>query len=180
MTDLQSPSNPQRLIPSFRQPDPTPSPLPPESLPPWTGPSPSQSQSEGPGSWSDDGPDAPSDASKAPGTRTGGSSRVSKPTIDETTELLIGALGLVVAAAAFALRQWARRELRKPTAAQEDRIGRPLARIALRHVPAHLLNADLMDVLAAGGAVGVYLNDGPLTEPMHVDPGQLPNQDQEA
>jgi hypothetical protein len=124
--------------------------------------------------WPDDETDEPS--ARRGSTRTEGSSRVSKPTLTETSELLIGVLGLVVAGAAFALRQWARRELRKPTKAQEERIAAPLARIALRHVPAHLLNATLMDTLTAGGAVGVYLNDGPITTPTYDDAGELADQ----
>jgi hypothetical protein len=98
-------------------------------------------------------------------TRTGissGSESVKKPTHAETTALVVG-LVLAVGSIAGAVIRWrTRKELRRPTDGQADRIAAPLARIGLRHLPAHLLNADLMDGISAGAALGVYLNDGPL------------------
>jgi len=84
---------------------------------------------------------------------------------------MIGFVGLVVAGAAFLLRRTRGVDLRQPTEDQAEGMAKPLARLALRHVPAHLLNADLLDILSFGAATGAYLNDGPLTEPLYEDPG---------
>lgn len=96
---------------------------------------------------------------------------VKKPDPEATTALVIGALGLVVAGAAFLARRRTRRKLRQPTKRQSRDIAEPLARIMLRHADPSLLNPDLADVIAAGGAFGAYLNDGDLFEGSAIDSG---------
>jgi hypothetical protein len=96
------------------------------------------------------------------GISSRGSESVKKPTHAETTALVVGLVLAVGSVAAAVVRWRTRKELRRPTDEQADRIAAPLARIGLRYVPAHLLNADLFDLVSAGAAVGVYLNDGPL------------------
>lgn len=117
-------------------------------------------------------PDPPNRRPDPPaGTRTASSSPVSKPTAAEAAKLVAGILGLVVAGVAAVVAWRGRRELRRPTGQQLDDIAAPLARIAVRHVPAELLNADLADGLLAAGAIGAYLGDGKLIRPPTIDAG---------
>lgn len=170
-------------IPSFRPPahhrrlDPPTAELPevdPESPPA----SPSTSPLQGPGP--DASPFDPSshrpDLDDRPATRTATSSAGTEPrpaSPKETAKLVAGLLGLLMLGVAGLVR-WSRRgrvQLRQPTPEQLDDIAAPLARIAMRHVPAALLTPDLVDAGLAGAAVANYVNDGQLVAPVDVDPG---------
>lgn len=105
-------------------------------------------------------------------TRTSASTGDADPKL--TAELTAAALGVVVAAIAFAvqLRRGARRrQLREPSNAQLDDMAAPLARIAGRHLPVEVLNKDLVDGLIFAGAAGRYLRDGDLLVEDLVDAG---------
>jgi hypothetical protein len=94
-----------------------------------------------------------------------------KPDSEQTTRLMIGALGLVVAGAVFLVKLRTKRKLRQPTKSQYRDIAEPLARLALRHADVSWLNPDLVDIIAAGSATGAYLNDGDLLEGSATDSG---------
>ncbi|HWB34594.1 MAG TPA: hypothetical protein VHA75_01070 [Rugosimonospora sp.] len=107
-----------------------------------------------------------------PGIRTGSSSAGSeRPSARDTAKVVgglllagIGLVGLVVR-----LRHDAR--LRKPTGKQLDDMAAPLARLALRYVPAEALSPTLLDVTGFVAATTEWLGDGPLLERAQVDPG---------
>jgi hypothetical protein len=96
---------------------------------------------------------------------------VKKPDAAQTTALVVGLLGLVVAGAGWLVQRRAGRKLREPTKAQTSGVAEPLGRILIRHADLSLLGPDLADIIAAGAGVGAYLNDGPLLEGPAVDPG---------
>lgn len=104
-------------------------------------------------------------------TRTGTSSPGSKPKHADVALLVVGCLGLVVLAAAGLVRWRLRAQLRRPTDDHLEDVAGPVARILMRHVDLSKLPADLGDVIAAGTAVGHYVNDGPLIEAYYEDPG---------
>lgn len=132
------------------------------------GPETSPSTPESPGG----PPDRPARRPAGAATRTGTSSAgTDLPTAAETAALIAGLLGLALVGVAAVIRWRGRRQLRQPTKGQMHDIAAPLARIALRHVPAELLNPDLADAASAGAAFAAYVNDGPLIEPVYVDAG---------
>lgn len=111
-------------------------------------------------------------------TRTGTSAGTGDPPrVDgrAAARLIAGLLGAVavVAATVVGWRRGAR--LRRPTKGQLDDIAAPLARIATRHVPAHLLHEDLADAVLAASATGAYLADGPFIAWQTPADGDLPN-----
>lgn len=108
------------------------------------------------------------------GTRTATSDStgdVPKASAKETAKLVAGLLGLVVAGVATLVRLRRGVQLRRPTVGELDDVAAPLARIAVRHVPAGMLTNDLADVAAAAAATGAYLSVGPLIEAVFVDAG---------
>jgi hypothetical protein len=63
------------------------------------------------------------------------------------------------------------RAFRQPTPRERDDIARPLARIAVRHLPLDLIGDDLADITEATVATHDYVSAGPLLT--------LPNPDDE-
>lgn len=119
-----------------------------------------------------DGPDGPEyPRQDHPPTPTDTSSPASKPSPAVTAGLIAAAIGMVAVAGAAVVKWRLQRTLRTPTEPQRGSIAAPLARIALRHVDLAWLNKDLADVLTAGNAIGDYVNDGPLLQPLHPDAG---------
>ena len=151
----QLPPHRRGVIPAFTQPTPDQTPPAAVTAPPPAGLEPDQLDRA---QWTR----TPSsrDAADEP-TRTVTSS-VGKPKTAEVTALVIGLLALAVSAGAFLARARFGQQLRRPTKQQYRNIAEPLARIGLRHFDASALPADLGDVIAAGGAAGEYLTDGPM------------------
>lgn len=160
------------LIPTFAQPeqvpDVAPLPAPAETIPAPPMLPPPRRGLRGLLSPRPDGPD---------GTPTENSSRGSgkRDPVDEADAVLLltGILGMLAAAAVWIVQSRSRGMLsfRQPSKQQSADIARPLAAIAARHVPAHLLNADLADVIHAGNATAAYATAGPLIVPA-VPPAQ--------
>lgn len=175
-TTEPKPPDPTAVLPQFRQPAP-----PPPGQPEDPTPTPGRPVKAGDlvdygDSWTPVEPRA--HRSKAD-TRTGTSSSVSKPSQDDTVALVVGLLAVVVGVATLAIRWTRGRALRPPTDGQAEGIARPLARLGLRHLPAEIFNADLVDALTAATAVTGYLTDGPLTEPLDLEP-DIPDDLQES
>ncbi|HET6215339.1 MAG TPA: hypothetical protein VFE14_20910 [Micromonosporaceae bacterium] len=118
------------------------------------------------------------DATRTPTSDTTGDGGPKPPDAKTTAKLVAGLIGLVVVGAAALIAHRRGRELRQPTGEQLDDIAAPIARIALRHVPAGLLSADLADAMLAASATGAYLSDGPLLSDRLVDTG-LPGPDED-
>jgi hypothetical protein len=100
----------------------------------------------------------------APGktaTRTKTSSTGDPGKVD-TAQLVAAGLGLAAAAVAWAVRAWRRQQLRRPTREQLHDIAEPIGRLLTRTWDATRVNADLLDVIDAGAATILYLEDGPL------------------
>lgn len=72
-------------------------------------------------------------------------------------------LGLI-AAAGLTLRS-RHKTLRTPDRQQLDAMSRPLARVACRHLPMHLLGPDVLDLTKAARATSDYATAGPLVIP---------------
>lgn len=119
---------------------------------------------------SDDTPTGIYSPGKSGEEKSGGAG--SKPTKQETAELIAGILGLVVLGIALVVDQRGRK-LRKPTHDEYGAIATPIARIVLRHADGEWLHPDLVDVLVAGNAVGGYINSGEplITHTRAVDDG---------
>lgn len=161
---LQSLNQPRALIPSFTQPTPPPATTEPDNPPP---PSFQLAPAARPRRVVDDEQ-----------SRTGTSSAGSKPTQTEVAGLVVGLLGLLVSGIAFLVQLRAGRGviMRRPTRDESRDIAAPLARIALRHADLSLLGPTVADVIAAGGATGAYLTNGPLLGyDGSVDDGVPPN-----
>lgn len=86
--------------------------------------------------------------------------------------LFIALVGIGVTAAAIVVKR-ARpgRKLRRPTDAQVRKFGTAVADLTLRFVELSKLSPALVDGIKAAGAVGQYIEDGPLTVPDLPDPG---------
>ena len=100
-----------------------------------------------------------------PGTRAATRTRTSstgEPGKVDTAKLVAAGLGLAAAAAAWAIRSWGRRRLRRPTGEQLRDIGEPVARFLTRNWDATTVDANLLDFIDAGAATILYLEDGPL------------------
>jgi len=106
--------------------------------------------------------------------RTGTRTRTSTSGDDQvdTAKLVAAGLALSAALAAWAVRSLARRRLRRPSDEQVRDIARPLARLATRFWDEARVDGALLDVIEAGAATALYLEDGPLlTRELDVDPG---------
>jgi hypothetical protein len=176
---MSSPSAPAVPLPQFRQP------LQPD--PPVTSPSPTDPTSPAaPSPTSPDSPppsplllgrpgrEQPKPAATTPSASSSASEQpdlVKRPAVKDAAVVIVGILGLVVGAAALGVRWRGQRELRRPTAQQLEDVAQPLARIAHRHADASWLNLDLLDILAAGNAIGAYITEAPLTVQLTPDAG---------
>jgi hypothetical protein len=155
-------------LPAFSRPDAPPSPSPlataesPDTLAPWKGDQPGPVDE--PGALQRDLP-IPRPAPSA--TRTGTSVTSDEPEADPkvVVGLVVALTGIGITAAAVAVRRFRGRRLRKPTTTQVRAFARPVADILLRHFDLVRLNKDLASAVEAAGAVGAYIDDGPLTEP---------------
>lgn len=180
---LPATPKPVSMMPQFAQPtpppnDPAPTPAAserPDAHPPTSLPlSPARSLRERLGMLKPDHGDTPtgiySPGKSAGDEKSGGAG--SKPTKQETAELIAGILGLVVLGIALVVDQRGRK-LRKPTHDEYGAIATPIARIVLRHADGEWLHPDLVDVLVAGNAVGGYINSGEplITHTRAVDDG---------
>lgn len=112
-----------------------------------------------------------------PSTPTRTSSAGSSPEISEkdAVALAAGLVGVIGLAAAWVVRMRHGRtmRLRRPSDADTEAIGEPLGRILWRHARQYWgwVGPDLADIIKAGTATGVYLNDGDLLQPAAVDAG---------
>lgn len=111
----------------------------------------------------DDGghPGHPSPGPRATRTSTRTTNSSSGDTVD-TAVLIAAGLGLTVALAGWAVRVWSKQRLRRPTKEQLRDIAKPLARLAARTWDAAVVDKTLLDVIEAGAATALYLEDGPL------------------
>jgi hypothetical protein len=80
----------------------------------------------------------------------------------EQVKDVIGGLFIAAVVAAGLVYRNSQRTLRKPTPRELDAIASPLARIACRWLPMHLLGPDLLDATAAVKATSDYVGSGPL------------------
>lgn len=83
-------------------------------------------------------------------------------------EMLYGLISTAEMAGSWAveLRTGRARTLRPMTPENAEDLATAAAAIAARHVPAHLLHPDLVDLIRAGNALGSHLREGPLTMPL--------------
>lgn len=163
-TKTDPPGPPRAMVPTFRQPPPPePEPI----------PAPETAGAENLFRPAEDSPNRPAlgrlfaQSEHGDGTRTDTSaSPGSKPKHADITVLVAAVLGLLVLVPVAYINWRSRGTLafRKPTEHQTKDVASPVARILMRHIDLSKLPADLGDVLAAGAAVGVYVNDGPLIE----------------
>jgi hypothetical protein len=65
-------------------------------------------------------------------------------------------------------------ELRQPTDDELRGMGDPLGRIAGRHLPQGVVNADLLDAADFADGVRRYVTADALLIPTHAEPGQDP------
>lgn len=153
------------VLPAFSRPAEPPSPSqPPPNLATPDQPDTIQAAELGPG---DVERDLPIPRPAPSGTRTATSATSDEPEADPkvVVGLVVALTGIGVTAAAVAVRRFRGRRLRKPTATQTRAFARPVADILLRHFDLVRLNKDLASAVEAAGAIGAYIDDGPLTEP---------------
>lgn len=122
-----------------------------------------------------------SDAYRAPSTpspgaasaRTNISDTDERPAADPkaTIALMIGLLGALFAGVGILTRVRRGYRLRQPTKRDLRDMAEPLASIALRHLPAALINGDLADAAAVAAALSSWAEAGPILEPSDVDAG---------
>lgn len=113
-------------------------------------------------------------SSPAPGDRP-----IGKADLKLTGELVAVVVGAAFVGLAAVVRMRKGRKLRQPTKTQLGDIGKPLGRIAGRHLNPEWLNADLIDIIEAGSAVAGWAAEGPLTVPDKPNPtlpGSLPEE----
>jgi hypothetical protein len=104
-----------------------------------------------------------SDASSFRPTSTSGTEPRLKPGGDpEQVRVVIAGLLLMVTATLGVLAARRGREFRQPDRGERDAIARPLARIAVRHLPLDLIGPDLADATEATVAVHNYVSAGAL------------------
>ena len=103
-------------------------------------------------------------ATPPPGTGSTGGDRPRrrfswKPSGDpgDVAEVIAGLLIVTLGGLAALVARGGRRQLRKPTKAQADALGAPLAGITCRHLPMGLLSPDLKDLGMFAGALQDYL-----------------------
>lgn len=93
---------------------------------------------------------------------------------------VIGGLFVIVVTSLSVLARRRGKEFRQPTPEQRDDVARPLARIAVRHLPLDLIGEDLADATEAAVAVHEYAMDGPIVRAPHVDHGDMPTYPEES
>ena len=164
--DQQSPkSRPVTFLPGFRQParPRATDPMRPEDSDPVDPDDPSEPAT---GSPADPGYPGGLDAAKPPRSDTSTATSASRTDAEArklTPELAVALVVAGFAVASWAVRGWKRgHKLRQPTDPQAKAIGEPIGRILARHVPAELLNRDLIDAIKATAATSNYLEDGPI------------------
>ena len=161
--DSRTAEIPEGALPTFAQPIEDPRP------PGW---SPSPSGGDGSG----DGTGEPAPLPPSPRGSTATSPRTDRELAEGATAALMGLVAIAAAGAALALRYWRRVQLRLPTDDELDGISRPLASIALRHVPIDLapkLIRDAVDGGLAARAAAAYVEAGPLVRPIDL-PAERP------
>jgi hypothetical protein len=106
-------------------------------------------------------------------TRTETSSPAFESTPETAAALVIGLGGIAVGIAAWLVRARLQRRLRRPTEGELGDIATPIGQILHRRWAAVLgkFGPDVADLIKAGAAAGVYVNNGPLTEWDSPDPG---------
>ena len=75
---------------------------------------------------------------------------------------VIGGLFVILVTTLSVLARRSGREFRQPTPEQRDDVARPLARIAVRHLPLDVIGPDLADATEAAVAAHNYAMDGPI------------------
>jgi len=101
-----------------------------------------------------------------------------KPSRGEVIGLVVGLIGVLSVGAAALVRWRTGRALRQPDQTEALSIARPLGRIAHRVADFGWLGPNVVDAIKAATATGAYLNNGPLLQgPAGVDPGQIPDQE---
>lgn len=95
--------------------------------------------------------------------------------------LAVALLGIAVSAiAVLVTRARPARKLRKPSTGQVKAFAEPVTDILLRHIEITRLHPSLVDGVKAAGALGGYLEEGPLTLPADPPPAGVPHDLQEA
>ena len=85
---------------------------------------------------------------------------------EKVAAVISGLLILAVGGVAGAVARSGKRRLRRPTTAQAEAMGVPLAGIACRHLPMALLSDDLQDLGRFGAAFQAYAEGGPDDGPL--------------
>jgi len=101
--------------------------------------------------------------------------KVTRQMVAQAAGAVVGAL-LLGAAVAVRMRYRGERRLRQPKPAHVDAFAEPATRILMRRAGMARWGIDLIDGLSALGAVGLYLNDGPVTIPV-VPQAVMPEQE---
>jgi hypothetical protein len=104
-------------------------------------------------------------------------SPVGKPDVPTAAAAIAAVITMGLVGVAWVLRRQGKR-LRRPTKTQMHDITTPLARVALRLTDLSAIDKTTVDLLTAGGAIGVYVSEGPLVTPATDDPN-LPDNLQE-
>lgn len=120
-------------------------------------------------------PDEPEERIEGPrlsgaGIRTGisspaGGAAERRESAAATTALAVGLIGMIVVVADGLIRRAERdARLRRPSKDQVQALAEPVAALAVRYLPVGLVGPTILDITAAGSAVGSYLLDGPVVE----------------
>jgi hypothetical protein len=89
--------------------------------------------------------------------------------------LAVALLGIFITTAAVVVkRRRPAKELRKPSKRQIRDFARPAVRILVRHLEIATLSPTLVDAAEAAGALGNYIEEGPLTVWAKTDSGLPP------
>lgn len=170
---FSAPGDPTTETPSSTPTSDLPAPRPPAG----SSPSPTPSPEDDAAGW-DAAPEPPGPARNARGAlRTATSSpgddrpKTDPKVAGRVAATLIGALLMLMGWAASHRRGW---ELRQPTDDELRGMGDPLGRIAGRHLPQGVVNADLLDAADFADGVRRYVTADALLIPTHAEPGQDP------
>lgn len=185
MTDPQRPARRRAPLPAFQSPtpppvdptDPTATTVMPAMAPATTGPEPATTGADVGVDSAALLRDIPVPRSPARATRTDTSDTSDEPgekfDPKAAAALMVAVVGLGVTVAAVVVRRLYRGQarLRKPTDKQVKQFSTAVTEIGLRHLGALNLSKDLTNGLEALGAVGAYVEDGPLIVPDAPNPG---------